>query len=139
VDDSAPIPQRLTFVTLGTRDMPRLRAFYAAWGWHERDGGNDDFAQFEMGGVRLALYPLDLLGAEAAPGCAVPPVGWNGVTLAINVGNQTLVDNAYRAAITAGALAVAEPTAREWGGYSAYVADPEHQRWELAWLPGLDL
>jgi uncharacterized protein len=133
------IPQRLSFVTLGTRDMPRARAFYASWGWPERDGGSDEFAQFEMGGVRLALYPLDLLGAEAAPGCAAPPPGWNGVTLAINVGSQTLVDEAYHAAVASGARSVAEPTAREWGGYSAYVADPEEQRWEIAWLPGLDL
>jgi uncharacterized protein len=33
---------------------------------------------------------------------------------------------------------VAAPTEREWGGYSAYVADPEI-RWEIAWAPGLKL
>ena len=92
-----------------------------------------------MGGVRLALYPLDLLGAEAAPGSAAQPAGWNGVTLAINVGSRTLVDEAYRIAVASGARSVAEPITREWGGYSAYVADPEEQRWEIAWLPGLVL
>jgi catechol 2,3-dioxygenase-like lactoylglutathione lyase family enzyme len=81
--DSLQIPQRLSFVTLGTRNMRRARAFYAAWGWREREGGTGEFAQFQLGTVRLALYPLELLGAEAAPGCPAPAPGWNGVTLAV--------------------------------------------------------
>lgn len=135
--DRARIPQRLTFVTLGTRDMARARAFYAAWGWREGQDASDEFAQFDMGNnVRLALYPLELLGVEAAPGHAAPPPGWNGVTLAINVGSRAAVDEAYRAATEAGARSIWAPVDREWGGYSGYVADPEGQRWEIAWLPG---
>jgi len=136
VADGSHVPQRLTFVTLGTRDMARARAFYASWGWTERDGGSDEFAQFDMGAVRFALFPLDLLGMEAAPGAAGPPAGWNGVALAINVESRSAVDEAFRAATQAGALAVGPPVQREWGGYSAYVCDPEGQRWEIAWLPG---
>ena len=116
--------------------MPRARAFYAAWGWQERDGGSDEFAQFEMGQLRFALYPLELLAAEAAPGLAAPATGWNGVALAINDASPGAVDDAYRAATKAGAHPIAAPVEREWGGYSGYVADPEGQRWELAWLPG---
>jgi uncharacterized glyoxalase superfamily protein PhnB len=119
--------------------MSRARAFYGSWGWSEREGGSDEFAQFDMGGVRLALYPLELLGAEAAPGCMAPPAGWNGVTLAVNVGDRSLVDAAYAAAVASGARSIAAPTEREWGGYSAYVADPEELRWEIAWAPGLEL
>lgn len=130
------VPQRLTFVTLGTRDMARRRAFYASWGWREREGGSDDFAQFDMGTVRFALYPLDLLGEEAAPGSASPPVGWNGVALAVNVPSRLVVDDAFRAATQAGAEAIGTSMERDWGGYSAYVCDPEGQRWEIAWSPG---
>lgn len=133
------VPQRLSFVTLGTRDMRRARSFYGAWGWVERDGSDDEFAQFDVGRVRLALYPLDLLGEEAAPGCDPPGSDWNGITLAINVGSRALVDEVFRTAIASGARVVAAPIDREWGGYSAYVADPEGQRWEIAWAPGLDL
>jgi predicted lactoylglutathione lyase len=133
--DSPRIPQRLTFVTLGTRDIARARAFYAAWGWREGAGASDEFAQFDMGGVRFALYQLDLLGAEAAPGSPTPLPGWNGVTLAVNVTSRVAVDDAYRAAVGAGAQPVGAPVEREWGGYSAYVCDPEGQRWEIAWLP----
>ena len=133
------VPQRLSFVTLGTRDMLRRRGFYAAWGWQERDGGDDEFAQFEVSGVRLALYPLDLLGQEAAPGADLPPATWNGVTLVINVRSREEVDEVCGAAVGAGAEPVADPVDREWGGASAYVADPEGQRWEIAWLPGFDV
>ena len=132
------VPQRLSFVTLGARDVARLRAFYGAWGWQERDGGSDAFAQFDLGGVRLALFPLAELGAEAAPGEPLPAAGrWSGVTLAVNVPGRDDVDRVHAAACAAGARSVAGPVEREWGGRSGYVADPEGTRWEIAWLPGL--
>jgi hypothetical protein len=131
------IPQRLTVVTLGTRNLPQLRAFYHALGWHENDGSDDGFTTFTLGGARLALYPIALLGAEAAPGEPVPEQGpWNGVTLALNVARHDEVDQVFGAATEAGATAVASPTERAWGGYSAYIADPEGNRWEIAWAPG---
>lgn len=119
--------------------MPRRREFYAGWGWQEREGGSDEFAQLGMGGVRLALYPLDLLGEEAAPGIPAPAAGRNGVTLAVNLDSRERVDEVYVAVTRAGAEVVAEPVDREWGGYSGYVADPEGQRWEIAWAPGFDI
>jgi uncharacterized glyoxalase superfamily protein PhnB len=79
---------------------------------------------------------LDLLSAEAAPGLAAPATGWNGVALAINVVSRDAVYEAYAAATRLGAHSIAPPTERAWGGYAAYVADPEGQRWEIAWLPG---
>jgi hypothetical protein len=44
-----------------------------------------------------------LSGAEAAPGGDIPPAAWNGFTLAVNVGDRALVDEAYGAAIASGA------------------------------------
>jgi uncharacterized protein len=129
---------RLSSVTLGARDLPALWSFYRAWGWVER-GSEDDWVAFDAGGTLLALYPIGSLGAEAAPGMASPDAGaWNGVTLAINVRDAALVDEAFRRALDAGAVAVAEPQEREWGGRSGYVADPEGNRWEIAWAPNLD-
>jgi len=114
-----------------------LRAFYRALGWNENDGSDDTFTSFTLGGVRLALYPIVLLGAEAAPGQQVVEQGsWNGVTLALNVTDHDDVDLVFRAATQAGADAVGSPTEREWGGYSGYFADPEGNRWEIAWAPG---
>jgi hypothetical protein len=37
------------------------------------------------------------------------------------------------ASVAAGATPVAAPVARDWGGRSAYIADPEGNRWEIAW------
>jgi predicted lactoylglutathione lyase len=125
----------LTFVTLGARDLGALRAFYQRWGWAEREGSSDSFTTFNAGGVLLALYPIELLGEEAAPGEAAPAVGWNGITFGMNVAHRDNVDAAFDRAVAAGATEVARPINREWGGYSGYVADPEGNRWEIAWAP----
>lgn len=130
------LPQRISYITLGARDMATLRTFYAGLGWRERPGSNDDFATYEAGTTLLALYPLRRLGEEAAPGEGQPEAGWNGVTLGINVDNAEAVDEAVRSAVAAGAQPVAGPVRREWGGYSGYIADPEGNRWEIAWAPG---
>lgn len=127
------MPPRLSVVTLGTRDMVVLRSFYRSLGWPELPGGDDDWSAFLLGGVVLALYPMPELAAEAAPDTPEPVGGWSGVTLACNVDSREDVDRAFAAAVAAGARVVAEPTDRPWGGRSGYVADPEGNRWEIAW------
>lgn len=122
-------------MTLGARDLPGLRAFYLALGWPELPSSDGGWAAFPLGGAVLALYPLDELAREAAPGEGTPGAGWNGVTLACNVEREAQVDTAYAAALEAGATCVEAPVSREWGGRSAYIADPEGNRWELAWAP----
>jgi hypothetical protein len=115
--------------------MRVLRRFYQGLGWRELPGGSDQWSGFLLGGVLLALYPLAALAAEAD---AEPPrEGWSGLTLAVNVDTAAAVDEAFAGAISAGARAVAEPQDRPWGGRSGYVADPEGNRWEIAWAPGL--
>ena len=128
-------PPRLTVITLGTRDLPRLRAFYRGLGWAESQGSDDGWAAFALGGVTLALYPFDELAAEAAPG-AVAPLGWSGITLACNVDSPEQIDTVVAAAVAAGATAVDAPVDRAWGGRSGYIADPEGNRWEIVWSPG---
>jgi uncharacterized glyoxalase superfamily protein PhnB len=55
--------------------------------------------------------------------------------LGINGDSRGAVDEAYETALAAGATSVARPVQREWGGYSAYIADPEGNRWEITWAP----
>jgi catechol 2,3-dioxygenase-like lactoylglutathione lyase family enzyme len=129
------VPQRLSYITLGARSMRDLRAFYAALGWSERPGSDDDFATFDAGAVLLALYPIERLGAEAAPEEPLPGHSWNGITLGINVESAAAVDEAFEVAQSAGGRPIAAPVRREWGGYSAYVADPDGNRWEITWAP----
>ena len=129
----------MTVVTIGVRNMRTLRAFYDALGWVANDGSDDTFTTFTLGGVRLALFPIDRLRAEAAPDeRAVEQGTWNGITLALNVSSRDEVDRIVHAAGVAGARIVASPIDREWGGYSGYIADPEGNRWEIVWAPGFE-
>jgi uncharacterized protein len=128
------LPARLTVVTLGARDLPELRRFYSGLGWPEVDGSGDGWVGYLLGGALLALFPLDELAAEAAPGLPTS-TGFSGITLACNVDSPEQVDAAFKAALDGGATPVAEPTPRDWGGRSAYFADPEGNRWEIAWAP----
>jgi catechol 2,3-dioxygenase-like lactoylglutathione lyase family enzyme len=129
-------PPRLSAVTIGARDLPKLRQFYGRWGWRESEYSDDGFTSFALGSTQLSLYPLEALGAEAAPGEPLPVRGWNGITLTVNVDEKNDVDRVFMAAVDGGAQVIGDPTDREWGGRSAYVADPEGTRWELAWAPG---
>ena len=130
------LPQRISFVTLGAHDVGAQRRFYSGLGWTENPGSSDEFASFTAGSVRLAVYPIELLGEEAAPGSPPPAAGiWTGNTLAVNVHSREEVDRVWQAAVAAGASAVTEPVEREWGGYTGYIADPEGNRWEVAWAP----
>jgi predicted lactoylglutathione lyase len=130
------LPQRISYITLGARDMAALRAFYAAMGWSERPGSDDNFATYEVGSALLALYPMERLGQEAASGEQAPGAShWNGITLGVNVGSSQDVDQIFEASVAAGARAVANPVDREWGGYSGYISDPEGNRWEITWAP----
>jgi catechol 2,3-dioxygenase-like lactoylglutathione lyase family enzyme len=128
------LPARLSIVTLGARDMDTLRRFYRALGWPELPEGDDTWTGFLLGGVLLALFPVGALTAEAAPDSATP-TGWSGVTLACAVDNRDEVDRAFSAAVSAGATPVATATDRPWGGRSAFIADPEGNRWEITWGP----
>ena len=128
------IPARLSIITLGARNMAGLRSFYRALGWPELRNGDETWTGFILGGVMLALFPMADLTAEAAPGSDAP-TGWSGVTLACTVESRDAVDAAYDAAVAAGATPIAGATDRSWGGRSAFIADPEGNRWEITWGP----
>ena len=57
---------------------------------------------------------------------------WGGYTLALNLASEEKLGEALDLALTAGAKLVASPQRRAWGGTSAYIADPDGNRWELA-------
>ena len=131
------VPARLTVVTVGARDVSALRAFYERLGWTTNtDPG--DFAAFPLGGAVLCLFDLASLAGEAGQAPVPDPVPFKGFTLAINVDERDQVAAALASAREAGATVLAEPVDRDWGGRSAYFADPEGNAWEIAWLPGAE-
>jgi uncharacterized protein len=129
-------PSRLSVVTLGARDVATLRAFYERLGWTTNTKPGGDFAAFPLGGAVLCLFDIAHLAAEAGDAPVPDPVPFSGITLSINVDEREQVDSTLAAARDAGATVLAEPVDRDWGGASAYFADPEGNTWELAWLPG---
>jgi uncharacterized protein len=129
------IPARLNILTLGVRDLPKVRSFYEALGWESRSEG-DEFARFQIGGATLALFSLDLLAGEANMQPSESTGRFPGFTCAVLVEEEAMVDEAIETVHEAGGRVLAEPVAREWGGRSGYFADPEGNVWELAWMPG---
>lgn len=131
------VPAGLSFVTVGARDLAALRRFYVdGLGWTPWHDG-DDFLAFDLGGTKLGFYAIDALAREAG---AEPPApgAWSGTSLACNAATRDGVDGLWQAWVDAGATPVAEPADRPYGPRSGYVADPEGNRWEIAWADGVE-
>jgi uncharacterized protein len=127
-------PARITAVTIGGRDLPALRDFYAKLGFPVAVE-LDDFLAFQTRGAVFTIYRLESLAADAHAEAAPTQPGHIGTNLAINVDERGQVDTAVEAARAAGAEITKEPTDMEWGGRSAYFTDPEGNWWEIAWVP----
>lgn len=130
------VPARLNVVTLGARDLPRLRSFYAALGWEVAIEAKD-FCAFQLRGALLALFPWDKLAADGQVAAAIPTRGMRGFSLGINVDRPELVDETIATAEKAGATITKPPTVpAEFEGRHAYFADPEENYWEVVYLKG---
>ncbi len=127
------VPARLTVVTLGARDLASLSRFYVALGW-ELLIELDDLAVFGLRGAVLSLFPIEQLAEDGRVGAAGQSADI-AVSLAINVDERDAVDAALEDAREAGARVTKEPVDAEWGGRTAYFADPEDNYWEIAWVP----
>ena len=129
------IPQRLSFVTVGVRDVDRMRAFYEGLGWTPTISV-DNFCAFEVGGTMLGLYQVENLAEEAA--AEPPPAGqWSGWALAHNVATREEVDGMWQRWVDAGATPIKAPVDHPYGPRSGMVADPEGNRWEIAFAEGV--
>ena len=130
------IPARLTIVTLGVRDFATMKAFYDGLGY-ETSVEVGTFAMYVLGGVGLGLFPIAELAEEAGEGDRPEPGDWRGFSLALNLDERDQVDAVWEAWVAAGATPMGSPVDRSFGGRTGYVADPEGNRWEIAWVPGV--
>jgi catechol 2,3-dioxygenase-like lactoylglutathione lyase family enzyme len=133
---------RLTVLTLGVADLERSVAFYRdGLGWPTAGIIGSEFEDgavcfFDLaGGLKLALWPRTSLAKDA--GVTADPPARTELSLGHNVRSATEVDVAYERALAAGATPVRPPHATFWGGYSAYIADPDGHLWELVFNPDL--
>src|SRR5690606_34047803 len=85
------VPAALSFVTVGARDVDRLRRFYVAGlGWTPW-ASTDDFLAFDLGGTKVGFFAMARLAEEA--GSTPPAPGtWSGWTLACNAATRDGVD-----------------------------------------------
>jgi predicted lactoylglutathione lyase len=126
------VEQRISLVTLGTRDLARARAFYEALGWTTGAAPDDDVVFFQAGGMVVALWDR----AKLAEDSGVDDFdGWGGITLAHNVRSPEEVDAVIAEAEEAGASIPRHGTATFWGGYSGIFIDPDGHAWEVAHNP----
>lgn len=129
------IPQRVSLVTLGAKNLQELRRFYQQLGWEEGMHSSDGYAVFKTAGVILSLFPLEELLKDMGMENGSIQEGFKGLTLAVNVNEPVEVDSAIELAKEAGARILREPSDAFWGGRTAYFADPENNIWEIAWNP----
>ena len=124
---------RISFVTLGVGDLDRATRFYVDVLRLPQLKSPPEVAFFEMGGTWLALYPRDLLAADA--GVPAEGTGFAGFALAHNVRSSAEVDRLLEEVGAGGGRVVKPGQAADWGGYSGYFADPDGFLWEVAWNP----
>lgn len=133
-----PLQPRLSIVTLGIQSLDRARRFYVdGLGWPLAPHSSESIAFVQMPGMMLALFPRDDLATDA--GVAMQPVTVPPMTLAYLVRNETEIQPILNLASEAGGRIVMEPTRREWGGISGYIADPDGFLWEIAFNPFVTL
>ena len=128
---------RLSFLTLGVKDIKRMSDFYKEkFGWipHKE---MDDIVFFKMNGFILALYPSDELAKDAQ--ITNTGNGWKQFSLSINFNSTEEVDQEVSRLKNAGVKVLKEPQSVFWGGYNAYIEDPESNLWEFAYNPFLEL
>ena len=124
---------RISFVTLGVRDLPSATRFYTeTLGLAPRQTG-PEITFIELGRTWLALYPRHLLAADA--GVPDDGQGFAGFALAHNVRSPAAVDELLEAVAAGGGRIVKAARKTDWGGYAGYFADPDGFLWEVAWNP----
>src|SRR5262245_8070250 len=106
---------RISFVTLGVTDLERSTRFYADVLRLPRLPTPDGIVFFEMGKTWLALYPRDLLAADA--GVPAAGSGFPGFALAHNVRTEAEVGRLLDEVAAGGGRFVKPAQRADWGGF----------------------
>jgi uncharacterized protein len=125
---------RVSFITLGVRDLERATSFYKdVLRLPQLPSPPGVVSFFEMGKTWLSLFPREDLAADA--GVPAEGSGFPGFALAHNVRSIEEVDRLLAEATAGGGRIVKPGHQTDWGGYAGYFADPDGFLWEVAWNP----
>lgn len=129
------VPERVSLITIGARNLPELRKFYQRLGWRETEISSDNYCVFKTSGVLLSLFPVEELIKDFDIQPEQVQQGFKGITLAINVDEREHVDEITEQIRHAGGKITREPNDSFWGGRTSHFLDPEDNAWEVAWNP----
>ena len=124
----------ISTITIGVRDLRRSERFYAEGFGFTTTRDHHGVIYVGDAETRLALYARESL--EAYTGCELatdwrPPAG----VLSHNVSSATQVDILCAKLTTAGGRLRRPAGPVFWGGYIAWVSDPDGVLWELVFNP----
>ncbi len=130
--------QRITFITLGVKDLNTSIDFYETkFGWKRSEMSNNNIVFYEMNGIHISLYNAHELAKDA--NVDSKGTGFKGFTMAYNCRSEEEVDTLIHKLKENGVEIVKEPQKVFWGGYSSYIADPDGNLWEIAFNPFLKI
>lgn len=124
--------QRISLITLGTRDADKLSGFYDALGW-TRVETQDGVVAYDLIGQTLGLYPLEKLAEDI--GVPVDALGVGASTLGYNAREKSEVAQILDLVAAAGGIVLKPAADVFWGGHHGYFKDPEGHIWEVAYNP----
>src|SRR3954467_7153018 len=120
----------VSVISLGVRDLPAARRFYAeGLGWPvEQD--TPQWVSFTTGpgSSTIGLYPWEAAAADA--GVPAEGNGFRGVMLHYLVGDDRRVAEVLAEAEKAGATITRAAESSPWGGSTGFFADPEGYLWK---------
>jgi catechol 2,3-dioxygenase-like lactoylglutathione lyase family enzyme len=126
--------QKLSIITLGVANFQQSVDFYEkGLGWKKSDKSIDQLALFPLGGMVLALHPLEDLAADTT--LNYQPSGFYGLTIAYNAKSEQEVDEVMKTVQDLGATIVKPAQNVYWGGYSGYFKDLDGYVFEVAYNP----
>ena len=129
--------QRLSFVTIGVKDLNAIKKFYTyVFGWNTM-GENEGVLFYKLNGFILGFYPNDELAKDI--GKDHNGEGFKQMSLSINFNSEEEVDTIFHELCGKGAIEITKPEKVFWGGYRGYIADIENNYWELAYNPFINM
>jgi len=130
--------QRLSIITLGVADLKKATDFYVnKFGWQKSNYSNNNISFFVLNGIQLALFEKTELAKDAT--INFEGTGFKAITIAYITRSKAEVDELITTLKNKGVKIVKEPTETNWGGYSSYIADVDHNLWEIAYNPYVEI
>lgn len=130
--------QKLNLITLGVKDFDKSVKFYEnGLNWRKSDKSIEGLALFPLGGIVLALHPINELAEDI--GLNYQPSNFSGITISYNAKSEDEVNQVLIKAQLLGAKLVKSAQKVYWGGYSGYFKDLDGYLFEVAYNPFWEL